>query len=498
MLEAHERVKRLDWEPSYAERPRRYPTRYHIPAKTKDPFRHLLRDFLAMEAEKDDRAYGSLQDVLARTGAVNRGAPEFTEILKGVLPVLKDAEYYAMQLMMMLGQVVENPDLRQGYLAQELDECRHAQSQAWLNRYYARHYHDPAGFNVGNQVREWNPFLMAVRAAAANEMAHDPITSCVDLQVIVETAYTNPLFVAMTEISAASGDHVVPSLFLSIQSDEGRHMANGYATLSAVLSDDRNLAFLGEDLNEMFWRSHRAFDLLLATLFDYFRDPRSDSRPYRSYWDQWIWHDWGGSYIAKLEKFGLRPPPTLERARTDVAWLGHTGALFAYALWPLNFWRQAAVPPERFDWFEDNYPGWYSYFGPFWEDAAEWADPANATLALEALPEFPPLCRVCLLPCMLPRLDVAEIHVEEHGGRRHPFCSTVCLEIFRKDPGRYLAYQNFGERFNGWPLEDVIVELGLLRADGKTLIGQPHFAVERMWTLDDIRRVGYEIRYPFA
>ena len=54
-----------------------------------------------------------------------------------------------MKCMMMMSDTVNNPELCQGYLAQELDEIRHVQSEPWLARYYAKHYHDPAGFNVG-------------------------------------------------------------------------------------------------------------------------------------------------------------------------------------------------------------------------------------------------------------------------------------------------------------------------------------------------------------
>src|SRR3989442_8000902 len=115
LIQAHERVKPLDWAPTYTERPVRYETKYHIPAKTKDPFRQLLRDFLAMEAEKDDRAYGGLLDVLARTDAVNKADPCFTEGLKPPLPALRDGEYFAMTAKMMMSETGNNPHLRQGY-----------------------------------------------------------------------------------------------------------------------------------------------------------------------------------------------------------------------------------------------------------------------------------------------------------------------------------------------------------------------------------------------
>jgi hypothetical protein len=265
-----------------------------------------------------------------------------------------------------------------------------------------------------------------------------------------------------------------------------------------VLQDDRNLEFLQDDLDEAMWRNHRPLDLLLGIVFDYFRDTSVKTKPYREYWDDWLWHDYAGSYMGKLEKFGIQAPRCLPKARQDVRWMGHTGALFLYALWPLNFWRQAALPESAFEWYEDNYPGWSMYFAPFWEDALAQADPANRSLAMEAFPEIPPLCRVCLLPCVLPRIDISEIHIEQYAGRNHAFCSDICQSMFRKEPDRYCNHVNFGEKFNGWSLADVVVELGLLRQDGKTLIGQPHLNMEKMWTIDDIRAVGYEIKYPLA
>jgi hypothetical protein len=497
LIQAHERAKALDWEPSYVERPVRYPTRYHIPAKTKDPFRHLLRDFLAMEAEKDDRAYGSLLDVLARTDAVNKADPTFCEALKPLLVGLRDGEYFAINTMNILIESIDNPELRQGYMAQMLDEVRHVQAESWLARYYAKHYHDPAGFNNGPKLREWHPFLMSVKASLQTFLANDPILCALAVQVVAETGYTNLLFPALTELAALSGDTVTPGMFLSIQSDEGRHMANGYGTMAAIISDDRNLEFLQEDLDEATWRL-RVFDLMLAVVYDYFRNRTKDTQPYHEYWDQWIWHDFAGSYLGRFEKEGIHVPACLTKQRADIRWMQHTGAMFLYALWPLNFWRMDPLPESSFEWYENNYPGWYSHFGPFWEDAVAQADPANGTLAMDAFPEIPPLCRVCLVPCVMPRVDTAELYIERHGDRNHAFCSTVCRNLFHKAPERYLDHLNFGEKFHGWDLADVIEYMGLLRDDGKTLIGQPHLATEKMWTIDDIRRIGWELKYPLA
>ena len=101
-------------------------------------------------------------------------------------------------------------------------------------------------------------------------MNDDPITNSLNLQVVAETAYTNPLFVAMTEVAAANGDQATPSVFLSIQSDEARHMANGYSTLAAVLSEPDNLPMLQEDFDTAFWRQHTFLDNFLGGVNDYF------------------------------------------------------------------------------------------------------------------------------------------------------------------------------------------------------------------------------------
>jgi methane monooxygenase component A alpha chain/propane monooxygenase large subunit len=93
---------------------------------------------------------------------------------------------------------------------------------------------------------------------------------------------------------------------------------------------------------------------------------------------------------------------------------------------------------------------------------------------------------------------MVDLHIEQYGGRNHAFCSTVCRDIFHRAPEQYMGHVNFGERFHGWDLADVIVEMGLLREDGKTLIGQPHLNLEKMWTIDDIRDIGWELKYPLA
>jgi hypothetical protein len=62
-------------------------------------------------------------------------------------------------------------------------------------------------------------------------MVGDPIQCAFTLQVVAETAFTNVVFVALPDVAARNGDFTLPTTYLSVQSDEARHISNGYATL---------------------------------------------------------------------------------------------------------------------------------------------------------------------------------------------------------------------------------------------------------------------------
>ncbi|MCS6927353.1 MAG: YHS domain-containing protein, partial [Candidatus Binatia bacterium] len=115
---------------------------------------------------------------------------------------------------------------------------------------------------------------------------------------------------------------------------------------------------------------------------------------------------------------------------------------------------------------------------------------------LSLFPSLPPSCQVCLFPCIYPRPDISAVRVKDYQGRKLAFCSDACEWIFDLEPQRYLGYQQFYERFEGWSLAEVIRHFGYLRPDGKTLMAQPSLRRDRLWTIDDIERIGYEIKHP--
>jgi hypothetical protein len=493
---AHDKVKGFAWEPTLVPNRAFYPTKYRIPPRTKDPFRHLLCDYFAMEEEKDNRQYGALEDVIARSRSPQQAQPRWMEVLKPLLGIVCFGEYAAMKCMAMLVDAVDNPELRQGYLAQMLDEVRHVNQEDYLLRYLARHAPDPAGFNSALRARAYDPICRAGRAVFETFVSGDPIACALNLQVVAEAGYTNSVFVAVTEIAAVNGDPATPSVFLSVQSDEARHMANGYATLAAVLAEPENLPLLQQDFDAAFWRQHVFLDNFLGAVYDYF--PKIRLKSYREYWEQWVWEDWVGSYIERLSPFGLQTPRWAEQARFDVQWGGHTIGMISHALWPIHHWRSDPLDDEDFEYLENHYPGWEAAYGDFWRAYREMTDPRDGALALQLFEQLPMFCRVCHMPAVLPRPDIADTRLLiDADGRRHAFCSEACETIYRSEPHRYQA-RTWWELYDGMDLAEYIEMAGLVRADGKTLVPQPHLRTDEewLWTIDDIRRQQIEIRDP--
>src|SRR2546423_13894670 len=80
ITQTHERIAQLGGEPD-RERAVRYPTRYRFPHKAKDPMKHIMREYLPMELEKDERVYGG-HDAAVRAGMPHKAEPRGGENVK--------------------------------------------------------------------------------------------------------------------------------------------------------------------------------------------------------------------------------------------------------------------------------------------------------------------------------------------------------------------------------------------------------------------------------
>jgi 1,2-phenylacetyl-CoA epoxidase catalytic subunit len=489
----HDKTKSYDWPFTVGDARPKHPTKYIIPPKGKDPFRMLVRDYMKMEAEKDDRTHGFL-DAAIRMRTTEKADPRLMEVMKLTLPDFTIAEFEAVSAAGGIIASVQNQEIRQGYQAQMMDEIRHTQLETALRHYYVKHWEDPAGYDMGQKALYELPAGLIGVSAFLHFNTGDPIDCVMHLNVVLETAYTNILVVAVPQVAVANGENALASTFLSIQSDEARHMANGYGTLMAVLQDENNIPDCNRALERYFWINHRQLDALVGHQAEY----GATIRPwcYRDQWEEWVGDDFVSSYMERLTDFGLQVPERVPKVAEDVTWLHHTTAMALAAIWPFNFWRSPIQGPQDFQWFEANYPGWYDVYGKFWEAQAQMAEPGSGQIMMQQLPSLPPLCQVCQLPCIMPRPDQPETRIFEYDGSRIAVCSEGCEWVFRNWPAAYSGRKQFWSLYHGWDLADVILDLGLVREDGQTLVGQPGIDLKRMWTIDDIRRLNYEVKDP--
>jgi propane monooxygenase large subunit len=493
VTKTHERIAQLGWTPSYHEPAVRYPTRYVFPNKAKDPMKHIMREYLPMELEKDERVYGG-HDAAVRADMPNKAHLRWLEWQKAFIPVTNFAEIGAGRCMSMLMNAVPNNELRNGYHVQFIDELRHTGMQMSLARWYAKHVPDPAGWNVMPKALANSPTIAPGLNMLSHFMVGDPIQCAFTLQVVAETAFTNIVFVATPDVAARNGDFTLPTTYLSVQSDEARHISNGYATLLTVLQDDHNAPLIERDLQQAFWINHAFIDVFSAILMEYGSKDRSDPECFLDKWDRWVRDDWYRAYILKLGKLGLNIPPDIfERARERIVnGIHHKHAMFAFAAWPLCHWRMDPLDDTDFAWFEKHYPGWYSEYGAFWEAYRYSLEKGHEFLPTEFIKVAPPNCWTCQGFCVDPDDRVHRV-VDNHT---RFFCSKECRWLDESNPGRYTGDRNFFDRYHNWELSEIVSDLGFVRSDGRTTIGQPTLQTNDMWTLGDLRKLGIKIESP--
>ena len=497
--DVHLWMQDLGWD--FPGRRSKYPSKYTFDPGTREQFKLIVGEYCRMEEEKDDRQYGSLLDSLARLEAGRRVEPRWAEMMKFVSNFLELGEYASIGGSALLYDAVTSPEQRNGYLAQVEDEVRHTNQLGYLKKYFATQYSDPAGFTDGRRHRHGNPLFWSNRQQACEAfLSGDPVNVSLNLQLVAEACFTNPLVVAMTQWAAANGDEITPTIFLSIQSDELRHMANGYHTIVSVVNEPENMRYLQDDLENAFWIQHRGFTPMVGRAFEYGSVRRAE--PWAETWDRWVYEDWGGIWMGRFGRFGLKSPRNLPDAKRDAYWGHHDAFATMYALWPFIGIRLELPTPRDADWFEQHYPGWYGSIGRIFE---EWRklgveSPASHFLPVEWLTEkgkHLTVCRVCQSPLLKltppdPGSKVTaknptgcDLRILEYGGRKHAFCSEWCERMYLTEPERYTA-QNFFEIYDGWELSEIVRATGALRSDGRTLTAQPHLGSDRLWTIQDL------------
>ncbi len=510
--EAAKKIADLGWNPSYVQEAMTFPTDYKITKAPKDPMRQVLRSYFPMQEEKDNRVYGAL-DAALRGDMFRNVEPRWVEWMKLFLAIIPFPEISAARSMAMVARLAPGEDLRTGFTMQMVDEFRHSTIQMNLKKWYMENYIDPAGFDITEAAFGKCYATTIGRQFGEGFITGDAITSAnVYLTVVAETAFTNTLFVAMPSEAARNGDYALPTVFLSVQSDESRHIGNGHSMLMSMLKEPDNHQLLERDLKYAFWQNHAIVDAAIGTFIEYGTTNRDkDKESYAEMWHRWIFEDYYRTYMLPLEKYGIK----IHHDDVHEAWKRitekfyvHTVGQFFAVGWPVNFWRIEAQTEKDFEWFEAKYPGWYAKFGEFWKwyEKLSHKGQTNILFNTDTGYVYPHRCWSCLVPCLI-REDMV---VEEIDGELHTFAheidawtvKTAFAGEYEGRPtpamGRFSGRREWESCYHGWDLADAIEDLGFVRSDGKTLIPQPHlrFDNKEMWTLDDVR--GHTLQSPLT
>jgi propane monooxygenase large subunit len=414
--------------------------------------------------------------------------------------------------MAMLGRLAPGDELRTGFTMQMVDEFRHSTIQMNLKKWYMENYIDPAGFDITEAAFGKCYATTIGRQFGEAFLTGDAITAAnVYLQVVAETAFTNTLFVAMPSEASRNGDYALPTVFLSVQSDESRHIGNGHSLLMSILNNPDNHLLLERDIRYAFWQNHAIVDAAIGTIIEYgtkYRDKKKES--YAELWHRWIYEDYYRTYMLPLEKYGIKiHHDDVHQAWEDISKNGyvHKVAQFFSAGWWANFWRIDGLDERDFEWFEYKYPGWYNEYGAWWENYRKLSKPGSVPITFaDTGYVYPHRCWSNLVPCVLRD----QLTVDEVDGKLYTYGSEIDRwthkEAFsgeykgRSTPamGRFSGKRQWEELYDGWDVADAIKDMGFLRPDGKTLIAQPHLSLEEkdMWTLDHVR--GNIIRAPIT
>ncbi|MGE0487544.1 MAG: hypothetical protein AB7Q81_25600 [Gammaproteobacteria bacterium] len=495
LTKAYDRVKSIDWDPTYIRQDQKLveKTRFHLEGlKPVDPFKTFVREYFQMEQEKDNRHYA----ILEASSRLSESAPDprWMEGMKFGLSNLSAIEYSAGRQMGRMARSVAPMELRQGYMMQVLDEMRHTQLEMNTLRHHMRSWRDPSGYDVAMRAAGTSVGAGIFRSMCEDFMTCDPVETSLGLQMFVETAYSNIFFVGLSSAAAAHGDKMLASTMLTIQSDEARHMANGWATLATLLQDDRNIPLIQATLDKWSWRVHMSFGVGNNLFADYFVTKRQESAKEMNM--RWLFDEFYGGFYQKLEKYGIKAPKHLDRMISDQDYLSHSAAVYLFGAWPVFYHRFDPMTAADMDWFERKYPGWHASYGSFWEAYNRCTDPTEHALVIKELGGLPNFCQVCQLPTIFPLPSANTGRSCMHDGKRFVFCSEGCQEIFLNDPEHYQGFQGFLDRYDGFELSEVTRDMGFVREDGKTLIAQPTLDPKRMWTLEDLRRCDYVVQKP--
>lgn len=401
-----------------------------------DPFELVFDNYMRVQAEKQQVLWNGL-DLLSRFGLNRKIDHRWHEFSRLVYAALSPAEY---SISLSFGRFVRHipgSSIKLATMAQVIDEIRHAAIERKTALKLAEGHPD----HIIYLDRHWkNGWTIQVFRSYFEEVCAlakvDPLQTLLALSFHIEVGISNTIFAALPESVTRANDFSTAQTFMSVQSDETRHMALGYNTFRYVLDlvSDADKETINWWNNKWIWRGYRALAPAVAFSADVYNTNKSSS--FKEYVYRYLVQFYRG-VEKELQQRGLKPIAFLDAILEDVEYFTHGlwQVLFAYKY--LSFIKVPRVTRRDRQWLTTKYPHWESLYGRWWDEVAA-GDMKNAQ-------GVPTICQVCQLPCVFPSYHEPKIHSSTYQGKEYHFCSEPCKLIFEHDPDIYRA-PNIGDR----------------------------------------------------
>src|SRR5258708_2764925 len=305
------------------------------------------------------------------------------------------------------------------------------------------------------------------------------------------------LFLSIIPLPEISAARAMPLLFRTVPNPE---LHNGQAI---QMIDEARHSTIQQNVKRLYMNNYidpAGFKSSLrnfqndysGTIIEYgTKDRRKDRESYAEMWRRWIYDDYYRSYLVPLEKYGLVIPHDLIEEAWNQIWnkgYVHEVAQFFATGWLANYWRIDPMTDKDFEWFEYKYPGWYNRYGKWWENYNRLSRPNghHPIVAEDVDYVYPHRCWVCMVPCLV-REDMVMAEVD---GQWRTYCHEACrwtdVTAFRPtyqgretpNMGQLIGKREWETLYHGWNWADVVSDMGYGRADGKTMVAQPHLHLD--------------------
>lgn len=412
-------------------------------SKFQDPFQIIPPQYYMIQAEKE-RMLVNNYELISRYNLSQDFDARWLQLIRLAMVALPGPEYAIGSAFGAAALRVPGARWRLGVMAQMFDEHRHGQNDlrnaAEINKEF------PGVFS--KRVTQFNHmWLMQIIRNYFEDvnatLSRDVLEAVVGLNYCLEVALSNIIFGGLPAVSVQSNDTRTAQHFMSIQSDESRHMSLGNEMLRFALenaSDSGNMEIVEYWLHKWMWRTYRALMPPVAVAADVYSTNRAES--YGELYKRYVSEGVVKNLLAPLQKrYGFKMPRSLETMNAEVPYFSSTLWQLLYAYKRISPILVPAVNDADRQWLTGKYPDWEPTFGQWWSEVAA-GDGKDET-------NIPTICHVCQLPCVMPLFHDPQLFHAQYRGESLTFCSEHCREIFTNEPEIYGPVRDQGQRIVG-------------------------------------------------